>query len=413
MFSTSMISTIKKSDPAFEIFETACKSVFTSARKDQILSESKVFTGRSEKNMKKESKSRKNLDTKNYLNVSEGNAEFVSQVCSDIEFNMSVCINQLGSSVFDVESPLLMNNDDSSRGNELCIKKRIRRRPEELESEKKFTCPYSLCEKAYTSKCSLYLHIKRNHREFEVLKEGEVAPIRINSKVKKGVDIYKVFKKSKAETYDCRIEPCKEETSTNYLNDKTSECDQENLEILAEIFESQKTKVNCKSADSIDTDCNSQKSEPKTLSLRNISVNMSDIEDFQVPARNEIFSWEQTQAGDGDRKDSVTSINVEEPVAKFENANQTQYQDANAIDVFSNDDFSSYCDSDHVDNCIFCWSNDEFSKNALFYEKEAHLREVDNLLDFNASEDCFENNNLFDFEYELPEIQPRKAIKIL
>merc|ERR1711976_318572 len=64
-------------------------------------------------------------------------------------------------------------------------RRRIRRKPEELVGDKNHVCPYSGCEKTYTSKCSLYLHIKRNHAEDEDVKDGETAPLEQILKLKK------------------------------------------------------------------------------------------------------------------------------------------------------------------------------------------------------------------------------------
>lgn len=73
-------------------------------------------------------------------------------------------------------------------------KRRIRRSPDELKHIKKEVCPHVGCGKAYTSRCSLYLHIKRTHQSNikEIYDENPSIGMRL--KVKKGVDVSKVFK---------------------------------------------------------------------------------------------------------------------------------------------------------------------------------------------------------------------------
>lgn len=73
-------------------------------------------------------------------------------------------------------------------------------------------------KKKYTSKCSLYLHIKRAHREFDILRDGQEVPIHIHNRVKRGVDVYKVFKKAQKIKTDNRAELETDHTSNDADN---------------------------------------------------------------------------------------------------------------------------------------------------------------------------------------------------
>jgi len=195
MLSASALSTFKFSDSGFYSLEETLKSTISDKR-DSSFAKLKVSVGGS---AMKRSNSKKTLDTK-ICPVQSRAEQKTAQLCADIEYNFSTAINALGECVWDVESPVFTKKckdadyvtDANGR------RKRFRRKPEDLEGEKTHVCPYAECEKSYTSRCSLYLHIKRNHQESECLKPGEIAPVRINSKVKKGVNIYKVFKSAQA-----------------------------------------------------------------------------------------------------------------------------------------------------------------------------------------------------------------------
>jgi hypothetical protein len=74
-------------------------------------------------------------------------------------------------------------------------KARTRRVPS--ESEKIFECPFKDCEKAYISKTSLSLHVRRIHRQDQPLKDNsksQVPELTISKKFKRGVNLNKVFK---------------------------------------------------------------------------------------------------------------------------------------------------------------------------------------------------------------------------
>merc|ERR1712151_453487 len=194
-----MGSTKKLTLENFSVIEKAFKSVYlcpsTSSHSD-----CKVVGAKASDSINKKKSSMKSLIDTSVSNIDN----CTDDICVDIEKNIAYCLSHLGNEVLQVDSPLCKKRSErrapvyDENGN----LRRVRRRPDELKDEKTHTCPYLGCEKTYTSKCSLYLHIKRNHKENEALKEGEVAPVRINSKVKKGVDIYKVFKRAQAVKYE-------------------------------------------------------------------------------------------------------------------------------------------------------------------------------------------------------------------
>lgn len=74
---------------------------------------------------------------------------------------------------------------------------RIRRAPSDID--KPVICPYAGCTKAYSTKTSLRLHVKRNHNEGDPLKEtvnSECGGTIMNSpRFKRGINLENVFKK--------------------------------------------------------------------------------------------------------------------------------------------------------------------------------------------------------------------------
>ena len=76
-----------------------------------------------------------------------------------------------------------------------CLSYRKKRRSDE-ELTKEETCPFVGCDKAYTSKASLKLHMKRNHSETDMIKESFNKPFPVMCQFKKGVDLNRVFKRA-------------------------------------------------------------------------------------------------------------------------------------------------------------------------------------------------------------------------
>lgn len=415
MFATTYLSTSKKTDQAFSIIENAIKSVFSDKKRDCSSKKLKVSVGDGESMNKKKLKFRKNLDTYSTAS-SEDCGKAASQICLDIEYNISTCISHLGNQVFEVESPILAKRA-SSRGpvyDEHGNKKRIRRRPDQLEGEKNHTCPYLGCEKSYTSKCSLYLHIKRTHRENEILKEGETAPIRINSKVKKGVDIYKVFKKAKALEYECRPEFLEND---GCVSNEKSEIKTPSIESTNERtpkrghidIDANNSSIKRKMSADILTQCETQ---IKCVSNNEFVVGRLGMEVFQEDAQHQIFSWES----DDSRKTSLTSLNIEDPITKFDNQANLMC----GIDFANMEpEQLSHSREDNFD----CYSNKgsiSLGANELSDEELCglgHVKMSDELkggYDFFdlCVENSFDTNSLYAFEMELTGIQPSKAMKI-
>jgi len=71
--------------------------------------------------------------------------------------------------------------------------RRRRRSDEELKKDE--ICPFVGCDKTYSSKSSLKLHMKRNHTDSDIIKEDFNKPFPVMNQFKKGVDLNRVFKK--------------------------------------------------------------------------------------------------------------------------------------------------------------------------------------------------------------------------
>merc|ERR1711988_1687380 len=221
-------------------------------------------------------------------NVSESFCKYVqaSELCLDIEKNLSNALCQLDGQVLDSASPLLPIKKRLPVYDENGNRRRIRRKPEELVGEKNHVCPYAGCEKTYTSKCSLYLHIKRNHAEDEDVKDGETAPVRTNSKVKKGVNIYKVFKQSQAEKYECRVG---QESTKNFSEkEKSSISDYSSKKLKkASPSGSAKTSLNVSTSESI---------EEALKNFFEAKNAQNSVEEHEIYAKEEIFSSEEKES---------------------------------------------------------------------------------------------------------------------
>merc|ERR1712232_1194558 len=104
----------------------------------------------------------------------------------------------------------------------------------------------------------------------------------------------------------------------------------------------------CKSNSDLKTQCRSNASYVK-LSGDNLNEEGCEMQNLELAAQNEIFSW--SQEDEDNRKGSLTSINIECPINKFENEENFEEIggisfNAEAIDSpFAND---SYSDKDSV-----------------------------------------------------------------
>ena len=393
MLSASALSTFKFSDSGFYTLEETLKSTISNKR-DSALTKPKVSVGGSDM---KRSNSRKNLDTK-ICKIQSRAEQKAAQLCADIEYNFSTAINALGQSVWDVESPIFAptRKDTEYVTDSNGKRKRFRRKPEDLEGEKNHNCPYAECEKSYTSRCSLYLHIKRNHQESECLKPGEVAPIRINSKVKKGVNIYKVFKSAQALKYECG--------ATN-LSTANSVSDSENsTSPINDCFKrSRHDQTESKSFHEAVHKCDISKKSPSAHNL----VTLDFDTNCEIAAENEIFSWE---ANSDYRRASSTSIFVQEPTNEFENVIEEEEEVYGRNFTFPYnqeyiEDQTNMMDFDLVGNQNYFGVNDNES---------AEYAKTYDLIDFTIKEENSDCNSLFEFEFELQMngfVDPRKALK--
>lgn len=403
MLNTSDLSTFVYSDPAFYALESALKSVNSNSKHDSSPAKPKVSVGRSDIILKK-SKTRKNLAT-NFTCTASSAEQKTSQLCADIEYNFSTAISALGNCVWDVESPV---SSKKSKDTEYVIdangrRKRFRRKPEDLESEKTHACPYADCEKSYTSRCSLYLHIKRNHNESECLKPGETAPVRINSKVKKGVNIYKVFKIAQAQKYECG--------ATN-LSTANSLSDSETNEspIKAPLFKRiRHTQTERKSTQEIvPTKCDIlKKKSPASYScLVDLDFDVS----CELAADGEIFSWENA-SNEMHRKNSSSSIFVQDAVNEFENVIEDEESIYCQNFTFPyNQEFLE--DNTHVVRDFCFTTEDDMCYGVVNESESANLARTFDFVDFSIKQEQSDCCSLFDFEFQISEtVDPRKALK--
>jgi len=87
----------------------------------------------------------------------------------------------------------LQGQEDDSISKPSCFRRR-RRSDEELKKDE--ICPFVGCDKTYSSKSSLKLHMKRNHTDTDLIKEDYNKPFPVMNQFKKGVDLNRVFKKA-------------------------------------------------------------------------------------------------------------------------------------------------------------------------------------------------------------------------
>jgi len=302
-------------------------------------------------------------------NVNESIRKYVqaNELCLDIEKNLSNALCQLDGQVLESGSPCVIIKKRVPVYDENGNRRRIRRKPEELVGEKNHVCPYSGCEKTYTSKCSLYLHIKRNHGEDEDVKDGETAPVRTNSKVKKGVNIYKVFKQSQAEKYECRVS---QESTKNYSDKEKSSISEYSSKKL------KKASPGCSAKTSLDISTTSS----LDIALKNFfeqknAENQVEVND--IYAKEEIFSTEEKES-----RKTLFSMTDEEIYNKFEN--------------MSDDLDSVLClpyDNDGIYENSFCEKELIYDNHENQGEEEAN--EVLSGLMFNAEQTSLKNR-----EYE-------------
>ena len=361
MFATPHLSTKTTTVKGFSLIEDSIKTVFSISdnSNDCSYAVNKVIVGESDvTNIKKANK-----------NVNETLRQYIiaSELCMDIEKNLSNALCQLDGQVLEFYSPAITSQKQLPVYDENGNRRRIRRKPEELVGEKNHVCPYNQCEKSYTSKCSLYLHIKRNHGEDEEVKDGEIAPVRTNSKVKKGVNIYKVFKKSQAEKYECRVNF--DSANTSDFNDREkcsfSDC------ISKKLY---KSSPNTSAKTSIDlSDSTDMAMELKKYFSNEFTTNTKIEDANEIYAKEEIFSCEgvesrKTSFSIGDESDfnnfGIMSEELESAIClDFESDNMYEFsvsedelffenQDENQGEVVANAELSGILFNDESQHLI-------------------------------------------------------------
>jgi hypothetical protein len=201
MFDTAFTCDLKDSDASFNMLERTIRSVYL--KKRDSCPQSKAFP-QVQPNL---SPCSKKLKSDGQWSEGETACESqisASKICKEIETTMRKCVETMGTGTW-----LASQSQNGKRRSRIATfiidqngeKRRLRRKPEELTAEKTHNCPYMDCQKSYTSKCSLFLHIKRNHHTFENLKEGSELPVSQNNRVKNTINMWKVLKRSE----DCDL----------------------------------------------------------------------------------------------------------------------------------------------------------------------------------------------------------------
>lgn len=119
-----------------------------------------------------------------------------AQLCKELESSMSKHLDELKNHCFETNWMQESIEYHSGSSTELNSEMKPRRRRSDQELKKEESCPYRNCEKCYSTKASLKLHIKRRHKSTDELKLVLTKPFPVTSKFKKGVNLDRVFKKA-------------------------------------------------------------------------------------------------------------------------------------------------------------------------------------------------------------------------
>jgi len=133
------------------------------------------------------------------VDYSKKSKEIWSQLNSNLESLKEKCaeknlLESMSQSVNTTELQGCENNDPNNCENSDTLIKIRRKRRSDEELNRDECCPFVGCDKVYSSKSSLKLHMKRNHTNLDLIKEDFDKPLPIISQFKKGVDINRVFK---------------------------------------------------------------------------------------------------------------------------------------------------------------------------------------------------------------------------
>jgi hypothetical protein len=201
MFEPAFPTLLKDCNLSFDILERSIKSVFLGKRDSPCL-KFEYPPGSTEISSNLSSPSHEDIDfgsSSPDLLETPRKESSASQICKEIEQSLTKAIKTIGNDHWQSESKITKGRCRTATFIIDCNgdKRRFRRKPEDLTTEKTHQCSSFSCQKTYTSKCSLYLHMKRHHPDLELVKEGSEVPATFKSKVKKGVDLFKVFKNMK------------------------------------------------------------------------------------------------------------------------------------------------------------------------------------------------------------------------
>jgi len=163
--------------------------------------------------------------------------------------------------------------------------------------------------------------MKRTHREFDKLKDGQQAPIHIHSRVKKGVDIFKVFKKAQAVKYENRADL--ETDHSSYKNDSNTSSHLDNA--VSNDFNKNKLEILKKSI------------KAKNVKTNNAIANKKIIKSCTSYDDNTLFQKDSFSYNVEDfRKDTMSTNLSEELTIKCENEElieETKKNDNNGLSI--------------------------------------------------------------------------------
>jgi hypothetical protein len=427
MFHPTFPTALIDCDPSFDILERSIKSVFLGKRDScstklqfpQLSTEISVNESCAGNELVTLSSSPDLLETPK----KESSA---SQICQAIEKSMTKAIKVIGNDLWQSE---IKSSKGRSRVAKFVIdrngeKRRYRRKPEQLTSEKNHHCPYYSCDKTYTSKCSLYLHMKRHHTELELVKDGSEIPATLNSRVKKGVDVFKVFKKGKALDYSqvgcTTVRPESSIFGDDVIFDISPLLECKKKRLFSEI-KFDRTKSKSRGEENFSREGGpkikrflSMTGEQLSMELPSepVSPALRSSEQFAYEAQNEIFSCEFSKMRTSDIVHCQYKKNLQNDFEATSNKRVQAADDFGSMGVsFDDHKLCENSDSENFKNARFsdfhsAIDYNEDSQGELFKDRE------DFCAKFNESGQMMENNDFIDFENRSFDFESENAFEL-
>jgi len=237
-------------------------------------------------------------------------------------------------------------------------------------------------------------------QKMKTLKMVRLLPLEQILRSKKGVNIYKVFKHSQAEKYECRVS---QESTKNFSEkEKSSISDYSEKKLKkASPSGSAKTSLNVSSSESIDEAL-------KNFFEAKNAQNSVEIEEHEIYAKEEIFSSEEKES-----RKTLFSMTEEEIYNKFENMSDDL--DSVLCLPYDNDGIyeHSFCDKELIfnhENQGTDETNDELS-GLLFNAEQTHLnkRGEFEFLDFEGQQEQ-DLDDILNYKHEIAQVEAPFAL---